>query len=336
MNKSLPFITVVMPVKNESSFIKEAVDQLLVQKYPKDRYEIIVADGLSTDNTRDIVKEISKDYPNVKLHNNPDQLSSAGRNIGFKNGVGEYFVVVDGHCIIDDQHFLNNIAESFLKSSAACLGRPQPVILPEEPSMQRAIALARSSKIGHSSNSFIHSDKEAFVSPVSVGCAYTKDVFDKVGYLDETFDACEDVDFNYRVEKAGLKAFFSPRIAVKYYPRESLNALYRQLIRYGVGRAKFIFKHPENFNFDMMVPLVFLGGMVFGPLLGLISHYFIFIYGTVVILYILLLLTVSCKLRGEFGPRFIMKIFLAFIVVHFTLGFGLLKGIIIRLIRGRA
>ena len=58
---------------------------------------------------------------------------------------------------------------------------------------------------------------------------YVRSVFDKVGYFDEEFDACEDVDFNYRVHKAGLKALISPKLKVCYYPRSSLGGLFKQL-----------------------------------------------------------------------------------------------------------
>ena len=54
----------------------------------------------------------------------------------------------------------------------------------------------------------IHAEEEGYVSPVSMGCAYSRSVFDKIGYVDESFDACEDVEFNYRVEKEGFKTFF--------------------------------------------------------------------------------------------------------------------------------
>ena len=74
-----PFITVTMPVRNEEKFIKDTIDQLLNQEYPIDKYEIIVADGLSTDSTRDIVSEISANHPNVILKNNPGQHPSSGR-----------------------------------------------------------------------------------------------------------------------------------------------------------------------------------------------------------------------------------------------------------------
>ena len=99
---SIPFITIVMPVRNEERFIASTVSQLLSQDYPMNQYEIIVADGESMDGTRDIVQEIAKTNPQVILMSNSGRLPSSGRNVGFKNGRGDIFLVIDGHCKIDN------------------------------------------------------------------------------------------------------------------------------------------------------------------------------------------------------------------------------------------
>ena len=75
-----PFLTVVMPVRNEERFIADTLEQLLNQDYPQDRFEIIVADGQSDDSTCAIVTEISQRYPQVRLFPNPKRRSSSGRN----------------------------------------------------------------------------------------------------------------------------------------------------------------------------------------------------------------------------------------------------------------
>ena len=83
----------------------------------------------------------------------------------------------------------------------------------------------------------IYGDYEGFASPVSNGAVYTRRVFEKIGYVDERFDAAEDVEFNYRCAKAGLRSFTSMKAAVYYYPRSSLGTLFRQMSRYGSGHS---------------------------------------------------------------------------------------------------
>src|SRR5437763_1581398 len=82
------------------------------------------------------------------------------------------------------------------------------------------------------------SSAERFVRPQSVAVAYRREVFDTVGFFDEQFDACEDVEFNERVARAGLSCFFSPHVQVQYHPRDTLGGLFRQMARYGRGRMR--------------------------------------------------------------------------------------------------
>jgi len=193
-DSSFPFITVVMPVRNEERFVRATLMELLEQDYPSELFEIIVIDGESTDSTREFVDEIGCVHRQVILMSNSGRLPSSGRNVGFRNGKGDIFLVIDGHCKIKNKRLLRNVAGCFRKSHAQCLGRPQPFIFPKESTIQKAIALARTSWLGHSFNSYIYSNIEGFMSPISIGCAYKREVIERIGLADESFDACEDVE----------------------------------------------------------------------------------------------------------------------------------------------
>lgn len=332
---SIPFITIVMPVRNEERFIASTISQLLSQDYPMNQYEIIVADGESMDGTRDIVREIAKTNPQVILMSNPGRLPSSGRNVGFKNGRGDIFLVIDGHCKIDNNFLLRNIVACFEKSGAQCLGRPQPLDPPDISEFQKAVALVRGSRIGHSRDSLIYSHYEGYVSPVSHGAIYTREIFEKVGYVDESFDACEDVEFNYRVEKAGFKTYMSPLLTIRYYPRENLTGLFKQMARYGEGRFKFIRKHPEAFTLEMIIPPVFVIGIFLILILIFLniissSSVFNFILGFLIIaygFYVLLILIESLRLCLKNGLAYIYYLPAIFFTIHFGLGWGFLKRI---------
>jgi succinoglycan biosynthesis protein ExoA len=336
-NLEYPFITIVMPVRNEARFIRKTLNQLLTQEYPQNRYEILVADGESTDETRDIVTEISQHHPQIILMNNPGRLPSSGRNVGFKNGKGDIFVVVDGHCYIPDDQYFKAVVFCFEKSRADCLGRPQPLDPPDLTPFQKSVALARASRIGHSGDSLIYSTFEGYVSPVSNGFAYKKDVLQKVGYVDEEFDACEDVEFNYRIEKAGLKCYMSPKLLVKYYPRDNIKRLFRQMSRYGQGRFKFIKKYPETLNLNQVIPALFVSGLLLLVLsglcfLGALSIHLLrsvalpftalsFSYG----LYFLAVFTESLRLGLKKGWLHFQYLPLIFFIIHIGVGYGFLK-----------
>lgn len=327
-----PFISVVMPVRNEARFIKETLEQLLAQEYPADRFEVLVVDGRSDDATRDIVSELSQGHGNLRLLDNPKRLSSAGRNVGFKRGRGDYFLVVDGHCHIPDRRLLANLADCFGKTNAFCLGRPQPLDPPGLTRFQTAVALARGSCLGHGGDSLIYSDYEGEASPVSNGAAYHRSVFETVGFCDEAFDAAEDVEFNYRVEKAGLSSYSSHRLTVRYYPRESLSKLFRQMKRYGIGRSRFLRKHPEASTLNQLVPAFF----VLGFLLLLAALFCVLATGrgkTALALftlpyaaYLVIVLGETLRVARQSGWRHAIYLPAIFPAIHFGLGVGFLQG----------
>ncbi|HEX3727112.1 MAG TPA: glycosyltransferase, partial [Pirellulales bacterium] len=94
---SLPTVTVVLPVRNEESFIAATLDHLLRQDYPSDRINIIVADGFSDDKTRDILADYQAKYPRVQFIDNPGRTAASGLNVAIERATGELIVRVDGH-----------------------------------------------------------------------------------------------------------------------------------------------------------------------------------------------------------------------------------------------
>jgi len=185
----VPFISVIVPVRNEADHIERSLLQILKQNYDPGQFEVIVVDGQSTDATWSIVNALQKDHANLHLLVNPLKWSSAGRNAAVRVARGEILVVIDGHCDLDEPDYLTHLAHAFERSGADCIGRPQPLEVPGSNLLQSAIALARSSRFGHHPDSFIYSDVERYVPPQSVAVAYRREIFDRVGLFDESFDA---------------------------------------------------------------------------------------------------------------------------------------------------
>jgi succinoglycan biosynthesis protein ExoA len=330
--RPLPFISVVVPVRNEAAHLEATLTQLLEQDYPRGRFEVLVADGRSTDATPEIVRLLQFLHPNLRLLDNPGRLSSAGRNRAIEAARGDVVVVIDGHCDLQNRHYLRDLADAFARSGADCVGRPQPLDLDRAIPLQRAIAAARSSRLGHQPDSHVYSDAEGFVPPESVAVAYRRSVFEKVGLFDESFDACEDVEFNHRVARAGLRCFLTPRVKVHYHPRASLAGLFGQLARYGRGRVRLLRKHPDTFSVACFVPGAFLLGLLLGPLLGLVSSWLLLVYTGVVGLYALAV-TVACLgcAAGRRDRALLPWLPLVFVTIHLGAGWG----IVTELLAGR-
>lgn len=320
------FVSVVIPVLNEAASLESVVRELLDQEYPADMFEVLVVDGGSTDDTVSIASDLSRSHSNLRVLPNPGRLSSAGRNVGAREARGDVVMFVDGHCEIPDRLLLKSLSELVRRTGADVFCRPQPLETAGLSSTQRAIALARTSRLGHNPGSHIFAEnEEGYVDPESSGAAYTRRVFDTIGFFDETFDACEDVDFNLRAREAGLKAFTSPRLTVRYRPRESIGGLYRQMLRYGSGRARLFAKHPRRGLVGALLlgapPLVVAAlavGSAFSPgagytLLGLALAY---VFATA---------AASAVLSAGKGIGLAPRVFAAFLATHSGLVAGFWK-----------
>ena len=322
----LPFVTVVVPVRNEARFIEGTIGQLIAQDYPATGFEILLVDGCSTDQTRQLAESLAKTQPQLRVLENPRRLSSAARNVGIRHARGEFIVVVDGHCELEGPSYLRNLVEAFRESGADCLGRPQPLDVTGASPLQRAIAAARSSWLGHHPDSFIYSSTEQVVPAKSVAVAYRRSVFDRVGLFDETFDACEDVELNHRIDRAGLRCFFTPKIRMRYFPRSSLRGLFHQLARYGRGRVRLVRKHPETFSPGGFIPAVWLAGLALGPVACLAWPPLWWIYTGAIALYTAVVLAASTSLALRHRePRFLAWLPLVFATVHAGSGWGILS-----------
>jgi GT2 family glycosyltransferase len=318
-------ISVIVPVRNEARFIERTLRSLLAQDFPRDRFEVIVADGASTDATVPIVRRLQAEFPNLRLLFNPGRLSSAGRNVAVRHATMDAVVIVDGHCHIPDRNYLKNVSAAFEESGADCLGRPQPLDVPNPTPFQRAVSAARSSGLGHNPGSDIYSDRPKFVAPQSTAVAYRRSVFQRVGLFDESFDACEDVEFNERVHAAGLTCYFTPAVKIVYEPRSNFRGLFYQLSRYGLGRAKLAFKHPHSLTLPALVPPLWAVWVFLGGLLSSVVPYLGRAWCASLLLYAAVLLAAGVVL-GHGQPRGTgRRIPPVFVAIHFGFAWGFWK-----------
>jgi GT2 family glycosyltransferase len=330
----VPFVTVIVPVRNEDRFLDATLRPLLRQRYPAERFEVIVADGQSEDDTVAVVRRLQADHPNLRLVYNPRRLSSAGRNLGVRAARGDYLLVVDGHCELRNPDYLRNLVQVFEHHGVESVGRPQPLDVNGASPLQRAIALARASRLGHNPGSFIYSAEGQFVPPQSVAVAYRRDVFDRIGEFDESFDACEDVEFNTRLADVGGRCYLAPELTVRYHPRGSLRGLVIQMLRYGRGRARLLLKHPRTFSVSSLVPAAFLIGLISSFGLGLVAPAFAALFCAVTMIYAAALLLTAAMLAARDGtPELAPLLPAVFASIHVGAGWGVLAELTPRLAR---
>jgi succinoglycan biosynthesis protein ExoA len=228
----LPFVSVVIPVYNEERSIEASLGSVLEQDYPLDRYEVIVADGGSTDRTRAIVEATAALHPNVRLLDNPGRTQASGLNLGILASRGEYIARQDGHAEWTRHHLRRSIDLLVATGADNVGGRADGVGAGET---GRAIACAMRSPFGVGGARFRYSTKVEDAATVFPG-TFRRAAFERVGLFDEAYPPHEDYELNHRIRASGGRVLFSPDIPTRYHVRESISSLARQYLRY--GRAK--------------------------------------------------------------------------------------------------
>ena len=322
---AFPRLTVILPIRNEERFIANTIKYLQEQEYPHDQLEIVVADGQSEDRTAAIVSELAKSDRRIRLVDNPGRSSSTARALGVEHATGEIVTFVDGHTYIDNNQLLKNTVLLMQEKQVSVLSRPQFLETPDNNFFQRAVALARRNPLGHGLDSTIFTTEDAYVDPRSSGASYRRELFERLGNYDTRFGACEDVEFNHRVAAAGYQSYTSLRLAVYYYPRESLRELFLQLKRYGIGRFRLAAKHRETLSLGTLIPFFFVVGLPALALLSFFSDAVLLLFAVCTGLYLAATIVTSAAIALRHGLSFFPVLIPIFWTIHWALGWGFLS-----------
>jgi cellulose synthase/poly-beta-1,6-N-acetylglucosamine synthase-like glycosyltransferase len=325
-----PRISVVVPVRNEARFIAATLRELLAQDYPKEQIEVLVCDGRSRDGTREIVRALSEEDPRVVLLDNPGLRSSTGRNVGFRAAKGEVLLVVDGHVHIPSRRLFSDLVRCLRESGADCAARTQRLRPTPGKPWSHAIALARASWIGHGRDSTIYEEVGGIGPAATSGAAYRREVIEQIGFVDERFDACEDLDFNRRIDEAELRCVHDASLEVEYFARETPAALFRQMLRYGFGRFNYLQRNLSRFSWSQLVPVVLVLAGVLLPLLAVLRSPLAWLAAALLLAYAIAVGATSLSLALRHGIGHLPRLLAVIPLIHSGLGLGFLHGLLRR------
>ncbi len=256
-----------MPIRNEGSFIRRSLEAVLAQDYPSDKMEILVVDGRSTDNTREIVGEMQSRHSDLRLLDNPGMIVPTGMNIALRESRGEIIVRVDGHCEIAED-YVRRCIQHLQEDRADGVGGPIETI--GDTYLARAIAVAMSSPFGVGGAAFrTIEDRTMYVDTVAFP-AYTRAAIDKAGLYDEELVRNQDDEYNYRLRKLGCKILLTPDIRSRYYSRSSMKKLWKQYFQYGYWKVRVMQKHSKQMRPRQFVPPLFIVALLVSAILALI------------------------------------------------------------------
>lgn len=321
--ENYPFISVIIPVKNEEALIGECLKSLEQLNYPKDRLEIIISDGLSTDNTVNIAKS-----HNVKIIRNEAQTVAPGRNIGFQHSQGDLVAFSDADCLMD-KNWLSS-ALKYFQDDENVAGVGGPNLSPENESpFGKAVRFLFSFGSLISGSIYVTDSKKIKIVKSIPGCnaIYKRVALEKVMPVDETLLTGDDVEMNYQLTSREYKVLYVPDVIVWHYRRDNPKKFWKQIYRYAVGRLQLAKRHKDAVNPIHIISGLLLPALIFLMVFSFILNrlYPLFLTGTIIIA---LAIFSGLSLIKERSFKVVLNVFLAAIIFIFAWSLGFLRGFI--------
>ncbi|CAN5339799.1 glycosyltransferase family 2 protein [soil metagenome] len=316
-------VAIAIPCRNEEKYIGRCLDSIVLQDYPQEYLSVYVCDGKSTDATEAIIKDYSVKHPNIHFVLNEKQTTPFALNLGIVNSTADIVIILGAHSemYVD---YVSSCVEAFnFGTNIGCTGGIIENVYENETA--EVIGKAMSSNFGVGNAHFRTGNKDGFVDTVAFG-AYKREVFDKIGLFDEELIRNQDDEFNYRLLSAGFTIYLYRKIRSKYYVRASFEKLFKQYEQYGYWKVYVGKKHKAVTTMRQVVPLFFVLFLFAGLLLSVFHYVFFLLYLSGLLLYGLGSAYSASKQSANSGQ--LGKIMLAFFILHFSYGWGYLKGIV--------
>lgn len=224
----------VIPVLNEERHIEDCLRSVCEQDYPGDLIEIVVADGGSTDRTKELVAQMAINDPRLRLVENPGRNQAAGLNRGIAATTGEVVARLDGHAAWQPGH-LRRCVQLLVETGADNVGGAMEAV--GENPIGEAVARAWRSPFAAGGARYRYSRRQMDTETVFLG-VFRREALDRVGPFREDLDQHEDYELNHRIRLTGGRVVFSPEISTRYWTRSTWASLSAQFFRYGRSKAR--------------------------------------------------------------------------------------------------
>jgi len=259
-----PKVSIIIPVRNAERTLEQTFEYLFRLNYPKDKIELVIADGGSNDKTVNIIKDWQEKYPFIKLVEIPNCPSPGfARNKALKAISGDFIFFTDGDCAPNPE-WINIILKRFQTDPQIAGVGGEVYTHVVDPNNLIESYCEQSGFLGVSGRYWYMDIKEGAFPPISdlspsevcghrafyfatANAAYRKSIIiDKLGLKFWDEPTGEDIEFSLRVRKAGYKLYFEPQASVEHMHRATLKALKKVWVGYGKGHPVLVHSHAKN------------------------------------------------------------------------------------------
>ncbi len=324
-----PKVSIIVPCYNEQATIRLLLDAVLSQTYPRSQMEVLIADGLSTDKTRQVIAAFSADHPDLALQvlDNERRTIPAGLNLAIGSASGEIIVRLDAHSMPIPE-YVERCVSDLEAGKGANVGGVWMIRPGAETWMAESISFAASHRLGVGDAMYRLKAQAGAVDTVPFG-SFRRELIQRIGGFDENLLSNEDYEFNTRIRKSGDVVWLDPQIRSTYFARASLNELAKQYWRYGFWKLKMLRRYPETIRWRQALPPLFVASLIILALSSLFLRFagFVLLFEIIFYLVVLMIAGFALAIRQR-KPLLAPGLVLAITTMHLAWGSGFLWSLI--------
>ena len=319
------FVSIAIPCRNEARYIANCLASILAGDYPLDRLEILLADGLSDDGTREILFRYAAEHPCITVLDNHQLSTPAALNLAIRSASGSVVIRMDAH-VLYPPDYVRRLVEALEETGADNVGGVLETVPADDSPSARAIALGLSHRFGVGNSHFrTGATERREVDTVPFGC-YRREVFERIGLFDEELIRNQDDELNFRLLRHGGRILLVPEVTCRYFARRSFRHLSRMYYQYGYFKPLVARKVGRVMTARQLVPslllLALIGSSGLSPWVPGAGAAF----AGIATLYLGFVLACSAVAAGG-DWRCGAALTAVFPILHFSYGFGFLRGI---------
>jgi glycosyltransferase involved in cell wall biosynthesis len=326
-------VSVVVPCRNEIRHIRSFLDSVFRQELGRIKMEILIADGMSDDGTRQVLSEFENRFASLRVIENTKKTASPGLNRAIREAEGEIIIRMDAHTQYAPD-YVRTCVEVLNETNADNVGGPALTFA--DGYLAKAIACAFQTRFARGGGKHRDARYEGSVDSVPYGC-WRKSTLERIGLFDEMLVRTQDYELNARIISRGGTVWQSPKIVSWYRPRARLSRLFRQYFQYGFWKVAVIRKHGRLASWWNFVPgTCLLAGSGFllcaaGASLGgsvRLRNAFLGEWLAFVALYLIASSSAAFSVARREGWKFLLSLPVIFAVFHLSFALGFLLGIL--------
>jgi len=323
-----PVVSVIIPCRNEAETITLLLDALYNQGYPREQMEVIVADGMSQDATRQRIAEYQTQHPSlqIKVVDNRQRTIPAALNRAIEASTGEYVIRLDAHSI-PSQNYVERSVQGLKNNLAENIGGVWDVAPQNDTPIAKAIASSAAHPLAVGGAKYRFTDQAAYVETVPFG-AWKRSTLQALGGYDESLLTNEDYELNTRLTQQGGRIYLDPQIRSVYFARADLPGLARQYWRYGYWKAQMLKRYPGSLKLRQALPPLLVSGLAVLLILSLAIEGLWPLFLLAAGLYLIVLLGIGIQIAIQKKDIIMIPLVaVATLSMHFAWGNGFLYGL---------